>query len=359
MSVIPSSPFSFAQALTHGLSRQEVQALLEAGEIVRLRQGWYAQPTLADTQTGWEARAEHHLDRLRSALASRPGHAASHTTAALLHGLAVTVADGTPVHLTTVDRVASSRRYPGLRIHRSETVENGTVLVQGMRTTGLVRTVADVLRTRTLPHGVAMLDDALRRGLTAPQEVRRVVDAQRRWGGRPKALAALHLADPGRESWGESFSFVHLHLQGQPMPLPQVEVYDAAKRFVARVDGLWPERGVVGECDGDMKYFIDDLDVDASPEETVLRRLAAERVRHAEIESTGLSLARWSPAQIRDDPDGVSRRVNQVAGQVRLGQVTGWVRWAGELRRVPFSVDRPSVDPGTLRYRRERRRAHY
>ncbi|QFG68788.1 type IV toxin-antitoxin system AbiEi family antitoxin domain-containing protein [Ornithinimicrobium pratense] len=359
MIVIPPSPFSYAQALARGMSRREIEWLLEAGEIVRLRQGWYAHPTLDDSRTGWEARTDQHLDRLRNALASRPGHAASHTTAALLHGLAVTVATGTPVHLTTIDRVPSSRRYPGLRIHRSETVANDTELVEGMRSTGLVRTIADVLRTRTLPHGVAMLDDVLRRGLASVSEVRQVIDAQARWGGRPKAVAATHLADPGRETWGESFSFVHLHLQGQPLPLPQVAVYDAGKKFLARVDGLWPERGVVGECDGEMKYFLDDLDVDATPEETVLRHLAAEEVRQARIEATGLGVVRWSPAQVRDDPDGVARRVNRAAGQVRPDEFTGWVRWDGELRKLPFTVDRPAIDPETLRYRRRRRPAHY
>ena len=333
--------------------------VLESGEIVRLRHGWFAQATLEDPRAGWEGRVDQHLERLRNALASRPGHAASHTSAALLHGLAVTVAPEAPVHLTTVDRAACSRTLQGLRIHRSETVTNETELVAGVRSTLLVRTIADVLRTRTLPHGVAMLDDVLRRGLIDLNSVRQLVDRQVRWGGRPKALAAIHLADQARETWGESFSFTHLHLQGQPLPLPQVEVYDATRAFVARVDGLWPETGVVGECDGEMKYFLDDLEEDATPEETVLRRLAEEKIRQERIEATGLGVARWSPAQVRDDPDRVSRRINRIAASVRPEEFTGWVRWDGEMRKLPFSVDRPAINPETLRYRRERRRTRY
>jgi hypothetical protein len=359
MNVIPPSPFSTAQAREAGLSRPALERLLDAGEIVRQRHGWYAQPTLGDPRVGWEERVETHLERLRTAIASRPGHAASHTSSALLHGLAVTVSAGTPVHLTTIDRAPSSRRFPGLRIHRSETVANDTERVAGVRSTVLVRTVADVLRTRTLPHGVAMLDDALRRGLVGLDELTRLVDEQRRWGGRPRALAAIRLADPLRETWAESFSFVHLHLQGQPLPLPQVEVYDARGAFVARVDGLWPETGVVGECDGEMKYFIDDLDEDPTPEETVLRRLAEESARQGRIEATGLGVVRWSPAQVRDDPDCVSRRINRMAATVRPEQFTGWVRWGGALLKLPFTVPRPAIDPETLRYRRQRRQARY
>lgn len=354
--ILPPSPFTREQFLARGHGRRELSRLVEAGEVVRLRRGCYAQPTRDDPRSGWEGQVDQHLERLTCALASRPGHAASHTTAALVHGLAVTVAPETPVHLTTVDRVGASRCYPGLRIHRSESVANDTEVVDGVRCTRLVRTVADVLRTRTLPHGLALLDDVLRRGLLELEELRRVVDQQRRWAGRPKALGAIHLADPARETWGESFSFAHLHLQGQSMPLPQVEVLDSRRHFIARVDGLWPERGVVAECDGDMKYFIDDRGEDDSPEATVLRHLGAEEERQTQIEATGLGVVRWSPSQVRDDPTGVSARVDDVAAAVDATAFTGWVRWGGELLRLPFTVDRPAVHPETLRYRRPLRR---
>lgn len=353
---LPPSPFAREHFLALGHSRRDLDRLVEAGEVVRLRRGWYARPTRGEALAGWAARVDRHLEQLVSELASRPGHVASHTTAALLQGLAVTVAPETPVHLTTVDRVGASRRYPGLRIHRSESVVNDTEVVEGVRCTRVVRTVADVLRTRSLPHGLALLDDALRRGLVDLGEVRQLVDQQHRWRGRPKALAAIHLADPARESWGESFSFAHLHLQGQPMPLPQVEILDAGGDFLGRVDGLWPERGVVAECDGDMKYFIDDDGLDASAEATVLRRLDAEQERQTRLEATGLGVARWSPAQVRDDPGAVSRRVNQLAAGLDPAAFTGWVRWGGALLRLPFSVDRPGVHPETLRYRRSPRR---
>lgn len=353
---LPPSPFTREHFLALGHPRRALDRLLEAGEVMRLRHGWYAQPTHGAPRPGWEGQVDQHLARLASVLASRPGHAASHTTAALLHQLAVTIAPETPVHLTTVDPVAVSRRYPGLTIHRSESVTNETEMIDGVRATTLVRTVVDVLRTRTLPHGLALLDDALRRGVVDLDELRVLIDQQKRWGGRPKALAAIHLADPARETWGESFSFAHLHLQGQPMPMPQVEIYDAQRRLLGRVDGLWPEPGVVGECDGDMKYFLDDAGTDSTPELTVLRHLKAEEQRQARIEATGLGFVRWSPSQVRDDPGAVSLRVNRAAASVDPTAFTGWVRWDDKVRKLPFTVERPSVHPGTLRYRRSPRR---
>lgn len=361
MTIPPASPFSLAQALAQGLTRAEIDRRLETGELVRLRHGWYAEPTKDDPRTGWEGCVDQHLARLTCALASRPGHSASHTSAGLLHDLAVTVAGSTPVHLTTIERVPASRRYEGLRIHRSESVENHTELVGGVRATTVVRTAADILRTRTLPHGVAMLDDALRRGKLDLEDLRAMVNRQVRWGGRPRALAAIHLADPSRESWGESFSFVHLHLLGHPLPIAQVEVYDANGTFLARLDGLWPETGVVGECDGDMKYFLPDELATASltPEQTVLRRLEQEAVRQRRVEATGLPFVRWSPTQMRDNPRAVSERLNAAAATARPEEFTGWVRWGGDLRKLPFTVERPAVHPETLRYRRARRRADY
>ena len=355
---IGPQPFSYQDAIGDGRTRRELQSQVADGTVIHLRRGWYAVPGPEPEGEAWEKRVFDHLVRVQDALASRPGHVASHTSAALVHGLAVTIADETPVHLTTVDRVPSSQRSPGLRIHRSESVRNETELVNGIRVTTLARTVADVLRTRTLPHGLALIDDVLRRGLVPIEDVRKIVDGQRRWAGRPRALAALYLADPTRESWGESFSFAHLHLQGHAMPLPQVEVYDADMRFLGRLDALWPEEGAGGESDGEVKYFIPGHREEPL-EKTVLRHLHEETVRHDRIEATGLPLVRWSPTEMADDPAAVSRRVNRVKASARPEAFTGWVRWEGRLRKLPFTVDRPAVDPTTLRYRRSRGRRRW
>lgn len=87
-----------------------------------------------------------------------------------------------------------------MQFHHSDSMENETVIADGLPVTDPVRTAADYLRTRSLPTRLALLDDALRRELASLADVRHTLGQQKRWPGRPKALAALQLADPARES---------------------------------------------------------------------------------------------------------------------------------------------------------------
>ena len=52
MFLIPSSPFSTAQARAAGMRRRDMDRVLESGEIVRLRHGWFAQATLEELADG-------------------------------------------------------------------------------------------------------------------------------------------------------------------------------------------------------------------------------------------------------------------------------------------------------------------
>lgn len=77
MTFLPPNPFTRDQFLALGLGRRELVRLLDAGEVVRLRRGLYAQPTKEDPRKGWEGQVDQHLQRLSTALATRPGHAAT------------------------------------------------------------------------------------------------------------------------------------------------------------------------------------------------------------------------------------------------------------------------------------------
>lgn len=316
-----------------------------------LCKGWYgvARPPLS--AEAWEQVQSEHREAARLESARRPGHVLSHTTAALLHGLAVSLAPGTPVDLTARSVVPSARREEGVVVHHSRTLELGSVDIDGLPVTTLDRTVADFIRMRSLPHGLALLDDALRRGLTDIESVTAVLDNQVRWRGRPRAKGVLALADPVRESWSESFSFGHLHLQGVPLPLHQATVLDEDGNFLGRVDGLWPESGVVGESDGETKYLMEPVR-GQTLEESVRLRLESEAVRQAGMEELGLAFVRWTPAQIRQDPEKVAGRVKAARRNGRPHLFRGWVVWDGERRRLPFSVSTPSTDLERLRQRR-------
>lgn len=348
--------FRFSEARDLGWTRALLDQALDDGEVVWLRQGWYGVPRPRRPLESWEQDHADHRDRLALELRRRPGHAASHTSGAVLRSLAVSISPLTPVDLTTIDRVPRSCREPGLVVHRSTTLLDDTEVVDGLRVTTLARTVADFLRMRTLPHGLALLDDALRRELIDIPQVRQVLDQQVRWKGRPRALGVLSLADPSRESWAESFSFGHLHLHGIPLPLHQVDVFDEQGRWLGRVDGLWPAHGVVGEVDGVGKYFIADPADARPPEQVVLANLELEQARQQRMESLGLRFVRWTPSEVRDATDRVAVRLNRAFATARPHDFRGYVRWRGEARELPFDVETPTLDPETLRYRRARRR---
>jgi very-short-patch-repair endonuclease len=77
-----------------------------------------------------------------------------------------------------------------------------------------------------------------------------------------------------------------------PAPKVQVRVLDDRGRFIARVDMLGEEEGVVGEADGLVKY------AGASP----ARAVAEEKQREARLQALGLVVVRWTAEQLDGDP---------------------------------------------------------
>lgn len=337
------TPFNRRTALAAGRSRRELDEAVRVGDVVRAHRDVYALPRpLLPDEEEWERARAIHLDRLRATLMRLPGHVASHTSAALVHGLAVVVAPTSPVEVTALERCPRSRREPGLTVHHSDSHDIPVTEVDGLRTTDLLRTVADTLRTRALPHGTALLDDALRRGQVGQDEVVSALAPMVRWRGRPRALVAIELSDARRESWLESYSDVALYERGVPLPLPQVPIFDEARRFVGRVDGLDPELGIFREADGLGKYFLG-MAAGESAEESARRSLGAERARHQRLERLGLRGARWTSNEIQAEPELVADRVKSLRRGL-IPAIHAYAEWDGELRRLPFAVERREIN---------------
>ena len=122
--------------------------------------------------------------------------------------------------------------------------------------------------------------------MTAADLTVEIVGLDRRRGVRA-ARRAIALLDPLSESPGESLSRVRMAELGIPTPHLQRELRDAYG-FVARVDFMWPERGVVGEFDGRSKYGMDG-DTRAAAD-----RLWQEKLREDRIRALGLTVVRWT-----------------------------------------------------------------
>ena len=316
--------FHLGDAAAAGVPRHTLRRLVRDGAVRVVSRDVYAAPlTLGDGEP-WQLVRQEHLERCRDWLARRPGHVASHQTAAIVHGLDLSVHPAMDVHLTSVERCPRSRRAPGLQLHHADSVRNETAEVDGLRVTTVARTVADVLRSAQPASGVAMLDQAVRAGQVTEAQVRLVLDTQHRWRGRPRALEALALLDPRRESWLESYSFVRLHQLGLPLPRPQVDVLDDGFHLVGRVDGLLGT--VFLEADGAGKYLLAAHDRGLTEEESRRQTLDAQRVRHAALERLGLTGVRWTVSEIRHSPELVMARVRQALRSAHGATVTGWVR---------------------------------
>jgi hypothetical protein len=177
--------------------------------------------------------------------------------------------------------------------------------------------------------GVAVADHAVRSGATTVRDVELMIQAQRRWRGRPRAAAALGLVDPRRETWLESFSFVTLHGLGIDLPTPQVEVFDEWGRFVGRVDGMWISEGTVAEADGKGKYLMGLGDDDGPSGRAAALRVVEEKVREDGLRGLGLEVVRWDNTQIRDEPLTLARRVENARSRGDLDRFTGRLRQGG------------------------------
>lgn len=330
----PALPLVFSRrdALDAGLTQHQIERRVARGVWRRLRRGHYC---LAAAYEQAGARGRHEIE-VRAVVLSRADEVlVSHLSAAALLGWPRPLAGwGRATVTAPPGTLARSRRGVVVQAATVRPVDRSTR--DGVAITSPARTVADVLRHVAAPEAVAIADHALRSGAVTYDEVATVLAWQREWPYGVRGVAALQLVDPRRETWLESFSFVHLHQCRVPLPEPQVEVFDARGRFVARLDALW-DGVIAGEADGRTKYDLTGVlgaraDPEASVEELVRRaqrRLDEEKRRMDAICAVGLELVRWGTAEVLHDLPGLAQRVQERRA------LADPARFTGRLRRQP------------------------
>jgi len=229
-----SPVFTRTDACLAGLTDARLRTLVARGRLERHRHGVYAQP---EPRSG---RDTAYLRRIEAATRHfTAGYAVSHLSAAALHGLPMPLGEWGPVHLTAIEATQCSRRRDGVTIHHCDSTLTSLTTRQGVVLTSVDRTLADCLRQFPPRVSVPLCDAALHRALTSIGDLESELSTQRRWVGRPRAVAALRLIDGRRESWLESYSFVRLDEWGITLPVPQATLLDDRGWFVGRVNGLW------------------------------------------------------------------------------------------------------------------------
>ena len=136
--------------------------------------------------------------------------------------------------------------------------------VGGVRVTPPDKTVFDCLRWTDFPHGLGIVDSALRIGVVRRSELEASFSqASARLRGRDFALRTLAWADPRSENGGESIARARMLLLGYVCPELQVEVPRVIERGRPyRADFCWVRADglvILGELDGDGKYVEEEL----------------------------------------------------------------------------------------------------
>ena len=159
-------------------------------------------------------------------------------------------------------------------------------LVNGFPVTTLARTASDLARQLPYEWAVIGCDAALAAGCSREA----LLEATQRvqgWPGGRKAASASRFADGASGSPAESLSRVQMQRAGIPTPVTQFKVF-LNGRLVATTDFGWEDTGLVGECDGKVKYG-ELLRQGETAEDAVMR----EKRREELIREAGYWIARW------------------------------------------------------------------
>ncbi|WP_280439619.1 hypothetical protein [Nocardia cyriacigeorgica] len=189
------------------------------------------------------------------------------------------------VHVTR-NRASGARIAERLIVHAAHLEQGDVVQVDGLPVTSVARTVVDLARSVPFAEAVVVGDAALHTGRTTSAELAELMSRTRSGRGLPAARRVVRFLDGRSESPGESLSRVVMAQAGLPMPELQATVLDDLARFVARVDFLFPDRGIVGEFDGMVKY----RKTARAPESVVI----AEKKREDALRALGWMVVRWT-----------------------------------------------------------------
>lgn len=269
---------STADWLRAGLSRRQLENLIERNALIRMRRGVYATASVLAASEKKPA-YRHSIVVAAAQRATVPGTVASHTSAALMHD--IQLLKRPPAGLVALTRPRGSRIVRGgtggVDLHAAALPPHHVTTRYKVPVTTAARTVADLARTSSFMAAVVVADSALHKRKTTKPELTRVLADCARWQGTVQARRVAEFSDGRAESVLESCARVVFAEHGLPPPDLQVEL--GAERFAGRVDFYWRDFATVAEADGEVKYTTSARSV-AQLERDQLLRAAGFRVVH-------------------------------------------------------------------------------
>lgn len=271
---------SVGQLTRAGVTPVDTRQALAAGELTRLKRGWYTPRTM-------EWPTDRHALVVQAELKDHPGTVPSHQSGAILLGYPVHRPDLKRVHLMRVDD-GPARSRPTVVIHRR--VDDAAVLLPAL-------VIAQTALTCPV-SGLMAIDHALRTGSVTLADVESWCSRLKDHVGRAHLVPVLALADGRRELPLESHSALTFHHWGWRLH-PQFEVPGTQYRADARLGAS----RVLIECDGTGKY---------DEQGSEMR----EKLREDEIRSLGWEVVRIT-TELLTERTKLIRRVNAALSRAR------------------------------------------
>jgi len=289
----PTGLFTSAEAARRGVQRSELQRWKRARVVAAVNPSHYID------YERWQVLTSERQLALRSwalstGFASNP--VLSHRAAAELHRLplpSTRTNESGRIHLThdSPGRTISTSRYT---IHWRYGPTQCAVPIDGMSVVAPVLAAFGVAELHGTTAGVVALDAALHTGIATADTASMWLGRLSRRPGKARLRRVVALADGLSESPLESRARLIIDALGYTFR-PQVVLQTNDGHFVARVDGLIEELGVVVEVDGRIKYR--DADGRGSVE-TVL----SEKHRDSAIRDLGYGIVRLDHLMLGDPP---------------------------------------------------------
>lgn len=288
------------EAISAGLTDDDLRIAVKRGEIVRVRQGAYAgAPEWAQLDSSGR-----HLLQARATVFSHQGEVAlSHASGAVAHGLRVWGADLSRVHLVRLD-AQTSRSTHDVVHHSGQWADGGVVEIGGVPVLDASACAVGVAATESIESGLVTVDSAYDLGLADQASLMSVVDRLHCWPGTRKLQVTMRLAQAGSQSVGES-RLRYLCWAGHlPKPELQYEVRDRNGQLVGTADVAWPARRLLGEFDGRVKYGRLLRPGESSEDAVYREKLREDAMR----EATGWRMIRFTWADLHR-PAATVRRI--------------------------------------------------
>jgi Protein of unknown function (DUF559) len=281
-----------AELRAAGSSSRQIRAKVLRCELVRIGVGLYATQRLAGALRSFEF-GDHFLAAYAVVTALGPGTAASHRTAATIHGLDLLTGPAN-VSVTRPPGRGSRSAKPGTHLYVARLPPAHVGQVFGLPITSVARTVLDLARTTPFWDGLVAADSALHRRLTSKDELRAVLAENPQARGSRRAADVVEFADGLSESPLESIARAVFRDCGLPQPALQVTI--GGDQFIGRVDFLWDKYATIAEVDGAMKY--------ADPS-----RARAQLRRDKKLREAGYEVVHFDWREITTDPEAVAASI--------------------------------------------------